>query len=185
MRTAPADPRCPGRGAAASGPEPSGHDGAASTPGHLGTARVFALGATLALSLAVLALSLAALGCDTAPRPDPDSGPARKPAAEGDPAAAARVVTDLLAALRKQDCTALLPLLGGPVAARLQGKDCKEVIAGERLAKIGGVRVGEARRDGRDPRAFMVPVHLGHTPDAPLVLLRVELSNGEYRVVEM
>lgn len=176
MRTAPADPRCPGRGAAATGPEPSDHDGAASTPGHLGTARVFALGAALALSLAVL-------GCDTAPAPGSD--PAQKSAAEGDPAAAARVVTDLLAALRKQDCTALLPLLGGSVATRLQGKDCKEVIAAERLAKIGGVRVGEARRDGRDPRAFMVPVHLGHTPDAPLVLLRVELSNGEYRVVEM
>ncbi len=94
-------------------------------------------------------------------------------------------MTDLLAALRQQDCPALLPLLGGSVAARLQSKDCKEVIAGERLVKVAGVRVGEPRRDGRDPRAFMVPVHLGPAADAPLVLLRVEVSNGEYRVVEM
>jgi hypothetical protein len=91
----------------------------------------------------------------------------------------------MLTALRARDCDALMPLLGGPVAARLRGKRCEDVIAGERLSSMPDARVGEARRDGRDSRAFMVPVRLGAAPDAELVLLRVEMSGGAYRVVAM
>ncbi len=131
----------------------------------------------------VLCLCAALAGCKKEPSPERDSGP--RPAAEGDPQAAARVVTDMLAALRARDCGALMPLLGETVAARLRGKSCEDAIAGERLSRMPGARVGEARRDGRDGRAFMVPVQLGPSPDAELVLLRVEVSNGEYRVVAM
>ena len=130
----------------------------------------------------VLCLFAALSGCAKDPPPR-DREP--KPAAEGDPQAAAKVVTDMLAALREHDCEAFMPLLGAQVATRLHGKSCEEVIAGERLSHVEGARVGEARRDGRDPRAFMVPVRLGPAPDAELVLLRVEVKDGEYRVVAM
>lgn len=91
----------------------------------------------------------------------------------------------MLSALQAHDCEALMPLLGAEVAARLHGKTCEEVVARERLSHVEGARVGEARRDGRDPRAFMVPVQLGPAPDAELVLLRVEIKDGQYRVVAM
>lgn len=130
-------------------------------------------------------LIIAAALCLVACSADSAGAPVESTHATGSPEAAAKTVSSLLVALKNRDCAAVEPLLGGEVQARFQAKSCDEIMSHDKVGQTPGVHVGHVTRDGRDPNAFLVKVHLGEGADARVVLFRVEFAAGKYVVVAM
>lgn len=113
------------------------------------------------------------------------AGSSHEPQVDSDAVRARQVVVSLFASLEARDCGGIAVALGETLRSKMQRTSCDQFLAREPLVQAGRMAIGEARRDGRDGRAFMVTVSLDNDAEPRPVIVRVAPEDGAYRVVSM